>query len=583
MLRSALLAAAVLAVAAPAASADEWVDKSTGDDSAPCTSVAPCKTIQYAVNEATAGETVHIGPGTYAESVVVPKRVALVGAGAGQVLFDDAQHTRIAPQDGLAAVHMSAGGELRNLRAVGATNADDLPAVQIDGDPAAPPSYDLAGLVVSGGLDPDAHEGNSAIEVQHPLDLDLRDSRIGQANDTETGAPVIYLGTAGTARLENLTITPDGANDPTAPTGGDAIRVAGATTLTVADSRTAGPTGGQLRALVGAKVTVERSRFTGSSSALEVGSHSNGTEVTARDSVFAVTGPEDDVAAAQILGTGGTARVNLTRSTLVTTAPDPQAALLVKANVTAAHQVELHGAALVARDSNGGPEPAEIVASELASGSVTVTADRSAYAAVDAGTATVSGTGTVTADAQFTDVEVLDLTLQPGSPLIDAGPPELPGTLDVDRRPRAQDGDGVCSGISDIGATERPGIPTVQPCPAQPATPAPAPAPAPTPQPPAAPRATVPRDRLAPTLLRVKRTGRVARFTLGERAKVTLTVERRKGRRWVRVARITKRLAPGRRAVTFPKLARGSYRLKLQAVDAAGNRSSTRTVRFVRS
>jgi hypothetical protein len=77
------------------------------------------------------------------------------------------------------------------------------------------------------------------------------------------------------------------------------------------------------------------------------------------------------------------------------------------------------------------------------------------------------------------------------------------------------------------------------------------------------------------------------RFTLSERARVTVTIERRTGRRWkgagtVRAgwrkkgrATVALRGRIGRRT-----LAPGAYRARLVAVDAAGNRSTPRTVRL---
>jgi parallel beta-helix repeat protein len=50
----------------------------SGTDSGDCTG-APCRTIGYAVGQANAGDTVSVGTGTYAESVAVTKRLALVG------------------------------------------------------------------------------------------------------------------------------------------------------------------------------------------------------------------------------------------------------------------------------------------------------------------------------------------------------------------------------------------------------------------------------------------------------------------------------------------------------------------------
>ena len=69
----------------------------SGTDSGDCTG-APCRTIGYAVGQANAGDTVSVGTGTYAESVAVTKRLALVGhdatidAGGRSTMLDGNQY-----------------------------------------------------------------------------------------------------------------------------------------------------------------------------------------------------------------------------------------------------------------------------------------------------------------------------------------------------------------------------------------------------------------------------------------------------------------------------------------------------------
>jgi hypothetical protein len=63
---------------------DCYVDGTTGNDANGGASPADAKkTIQAAVNQVSPGGTVHVAAGTYAENVVVGKKVALVGAQAG--------------------------------------------------------------------------------------------------------------------------------------------------------------------------------------------------------------------------------------------------------------------------------------------------------------------------------------------------------------------------------------------------------------------------------------------------------------------------------------------------------------------
>jgi Right handed beta helix region len=86
-----VLATGALALAAAPASAAPartlYVATTGNDGNEPandCTvKTKPCKTIQHAVDEASAGDTVSIAAGTYAESVVITKAVTVTGATGG--------------------------------------------------------------------------------------------------------------------------------------------------------------------------------------------------------------------------------------------------------------------------------------------------------------------------------------------------------------------------------------------------------------------------------------------------------------------------------------------------------------------
>jgi parallel beta-helix repeat protein len=71
----------VLAITTAVAAAATRQVSTTGTDTGDCTA-SPCLTINYALGQAVSGDTIAVGAGTYAESVFVGKRVALLGSGA---------------------------------------------------------------------------------------------------------------------------------------------------------------------------------------------------------------------------------------------------------------------------------------------------------------------------------------------------------------------------------------------------------------------------------------------------------------------------------------------------------------------
>ncbi|HTU31763.1 MAG TPA: hypothetical protein VMF07_20390 [Solirubrobacteraceae bacterium] len=73
---------AVLSVSAHGASAPSEKVSTTGNDAGNCVKAA-CATINYAIEQATPGEVIHVAAGTYNQTVDVNKAVRLVGAGTG--------------------------------------------------------------------------------------------------------------------------------------------------------------------------------------------------------------------------------------------------------------------------------------------------------------------------------------------------------------------------------------------------------------------------------------------------------------------------------------------------------------------
>ena len=90
-------------------------------------------------------------------------------------------------------------------------------------------------------------------------------------------------------------------------------------------------------------------------------------------------------------------------------------------------------------------------------------------------------------------------------------------------------------------------------------------------------------DRLAPVFRSLSASKKAVKFSLTEPARVSVRVERAKGKRWKKVkGPATATQAAGSRSVSLKKLrlGKGTYSVTVTAVDAAGNKSKARTVRF---
>ena len=90
-------------------------------------------------------------------------------------------------------------------------------------------------------------------------------------------------------------------------------------------------------------------------------------------------------------------------------------------------------------------------------------------------------------------------------------------------------------------------------------------------------------DRTPPAITRFARKRRGFSFRLSEPATVTLTLERRQGRRYRRLARLTIRGRPGQNTARYTKKLRpGRYRATITAIDAARNRAPLGRLAFRR-
>jgi hypothetical protein len=166
---------------------------------------------------------------------------------------------------------------------------------------------------------------------------------------------------------------------------------------------------------------------------------------------------------------------------------------------------------------------------------------------------------------------------------------ELSGDTDRDD---VNDFDDNCPGVANAGQADSDRDGRGDACdatPGQPAAPAEPPGGGVTPPSPSPPApapggpSSTPVDRTAPTITRFTRTRRGFSFRLSEPATVTLTLERRDGRRHRRVARLTLRGRAGANTARYArKLRTARYGATITAVDAARNRAPLKRLAFRR-
>lgn len=599
------VALALVAGGASAEAATRYVATTGSDLVNSCTSQAtPCRSVQRALNQAAAGETVQVAAGEYvADEPYTPKLVHLQGAGAGRAgePFDPAVHTLLRGTDG-AALALDGGGSVANMRLRGGGTAEGAKA---------------ALSAFAGGTS------------QQALTLIGVHATCGQATTAgNPGGRALHVGTADDARL-TLTVANSTLRCETG-TNGRPIDVLPSVATTVTSSDLAGVHGAfvheggsltvedttvraRLLGLVNGDGTllVRRSRIAARIAGVYTTSDDQDAPATSdlHDSlVHVTTSPEsgnEPTAAVLLRGDHPDARVGVHGSTLALDGTGQQTGgVVVSGTNDTAQAVALTDTAVHAPT---GPDLAVL------GGPATITAARSAFA--DSVALSAAGSvpqPTLTTAAGFRAAATGDFALTPGSPLLDTGGPAGPADRDAAGAPRAQDGNGDGIATRDIGAFE---------C----ATCAPAPAPAPAPVSsivgPGTPGGTSPAppitrklDLLPPRLTKlsfVKHTFTAGKSTiltwhLSEAATVEIQVarktrgakRRRTGRceigkthgtrcwRYVGKGALTTQARKGDTRMRFTgkvagkQLPPGAYRARVTPVDAAGNRGTRSTLTF---
>lgn len=611
------LAAAIalaIAMAAPAsASAATRYVATTGTDAPDCTnSASPCKTIMYAVGQATDGDTIQIAYGTYVESVNTEKVLSFVGAGGGTLDGIPAATLIRGPTAsgaaGSPAMVLPNGGEVHALRAEGGKGANQTltfgeaggDGIVYDSNTSAPSSLRLDRVVTAGGnggsgknpLDPfEFGSGGRGIDVRDQpgaVALSAIDCGFEGGTGLGQGDAIAVLGPSASADIVRSRMKTEGFGSGSGIVGFSGARLS----LDSADvnAERFGAT------IYEGSLSVRRSRLL-AEYALEVVA-SGGTTSAAQVSDSLIVSTGGVAAESESYDPESTSSLSIVGSTIV--------GFFSAAAVEADREEGSGPATVTLRNSiarNLSP-PSVAVPDLLANGGVINAASSSFSTRVEenGGSASAPGSGSnVAGDPLFIDPGMGNFALQATSPLIDRGDPSIvaAGELDLLGSPRSLDGNRDCIAAPDMGAFELTGLEAT--CP-------------PSPPPLVLSDFAVTNKVFAPTGVPVKhRVKRGTRFTykLSAAAHIVITIVRKAPGRLVgkgAKARCVKQTAANRRhkacarfvnATTLSadkqagsqstpwngrikgKPARpGRYRATIIATDASGQKSTPQQVGF---
>ena len=590
----------VLAFAAAAAAETRYVALGGADSPGCANSGAPCATITYAVGQASGGDTIQIGPGTFKEAVQTDKVLTFVGAGGGTLDGIPALTVIQGPAGttgaGATALELPNGGTVRSLRAEGGKGANETltsgelggNGILFDSTASNQAALSLDGVVLVGGdggsgKTPDIFDRGPAgkgIQVRSEpgaVALSAMDSDFASGAGTGGGGAIWVTGPNATANIVGSKME---GMDPISGygiTGFDGARLS-LDSVEIDANRS----GAQI---YDGTMTIRRSRIQAGFALVVTGTSGNAATGDIVDSLVISTGGV--AAESESYDEGSMASLNASSSTIVA---------LLNGGAVRANREEGSGPATVTLRNTIARHlvPPPLIATDLIADGGTIDADFSSFTtavAENGGTVTAPGSAAnIVGDPIFVDPGRGDFAIQGTSPLVDRGNPALVagGELDLAGSPRSLDGNRDCIAVPDIGAHEVTGqgaecdpFPTISGFSVTNRV--------------FAPKGGKRAKRSAMALISAPRKpvkrGTKFSYTLSEPAKVSILIERKRVRRggkakFIKVTTLPAEKQSGRQSTPFSARVKGKplkpgrYRATIVATDAGGQASAPRQLSF---
>jgi hypothetical protein len=425
------------------------------------TAGSPCATIAHAVSVAANGDTISIGPGTFAGGMFVNNNLSFVGSGSGTLAsFDPSKDTFIDESATTSAgLTLEAGGSVTGLR------------LSSGGGGGSPPfTSDSFALSLN------APPGGASYQVAN--DVLLQPSYTAGTHSLDDPALGVYGNGLATARIANVIVNGDYDGIDTsgntavtitrsfvqAANGGSAMYLAGGQTATVTDTTTSAAQGGYYGIQAnGQVVNATRDTLVGNGAGAFVYAGGGDATINLRDTVAVDAPLTTGFGAGALVEVGNNHSGHLTavNSTLVGYGKGVMAGLELQGSPGSTATATTANTIMWALDPTSPGTAKDVLATGATGGTTTFTAALSSFTTTSFTTGAIDtapgSPGDLTGNPGFTNPAAGDFTLSASSPLIDVGDPAhvISGETDLHGNPRLDLSCPPAEIKPDIGAFEQ--------------------------------------------------------------------------------------------------------------------------------